>query len=139
MLKGFRDFILRGNVVDLAVAVVIAAAFAALVTAFSDSVIQPVINSVFYLLGISSQNDGGQIALPGNQFITLGALLTAILTFLITAAVVYFVFVGPMNAAKSRLAKDAGTDDDEPIDTALLREIRDLLKDQQQADRAVRG
>jgi large conductance mechanosensitive channel len=127
MIKGFRDFLLRGNVIDLAVAVVIGAAFTALVGAFSDSFITPVINSVFSALGLSKDGIGGTIGLPGEQAIDLGAMVGAIITFLITAAVVYFVFVVPMNAAKSRMAttqKEATLSSED-----LLEEIRDLLRD----------
>lgn len=128
MIKGFRDFIFRGNVLDLAVAVVIGAAFTAVVGVFGSALIQPVVNSVFSLLGLSTTDGiGGEIGLPGNQTINVGAIITALITFLITAAVVYFFFVAPMNVAKTRMAKQAGVEDDEPIDTALLREIRDLL------------
>lgn len=128
MLKGFKDFILRGNVIDLAVAVVIGAAFAALVGAFGTYLITPVINAIFALFGLSKDGLGGQIDIPGDQVINLGAIFNAILVFLITAAVVYFVFVAPMNAAKDRVARNSELDDEEPIDTLLLREIRDLLR-----------
>jgi large conductance mechanosensitive channel len=129
MLKGFRDFIFRGNVIDLAVAVVIGAAFTAVVTVFGSALITPIINSFFALVGVGKDSIGGSIALPGDQVINIGAIISAIITFLITAAVVYFVFVAPMNVAKSKLAKESGVDDNEPIETALLREIRDLLRD----------
>ena len=128
MLKGFRDFILRGNVIDLAVAVVIGGAFTALVGAFSKSFIEPVINSFFAILGIGKDSIGGSISLPGEQFINIGAMVSAIITFLITAAVVYFVFVAPMNAAKARLAKPSEEEELETVEE-LLGEIRDLLKD----------
>ncbi|MFN8126855.1 MAG: large conductance mechanosensitive channel protein MscL [Candidatus Nanopelagicales bacterium] len=128
MLKGFKDFILRGNVIDLAVAVVIGAAFTALVTAVTAGLIQPIINMVFGLIGIGTDGIGGTIALPEGQTLNLGLIVTAVITFVITAAVVYFVFVAPMNAAKSRFTKTA--EEELAEDTALLREIRDLLKDQ---------
>ena len=128
MLKGFRDFILRGNVIDLAVAVVIGAAFTALVGAFSDSFITPVINSVFSALGLSKDGIGGTIGLPGEQVINIGAMVGAIITFLITAAVVYFVFVVPMNAAKERLAYSTQKEEVASAES-LLEEIRDLIRD----------
>ena len=128
MIKGFRDFILRGNVIDLAVAVVIGAAFTALVGAFSDSFITPVINSVFSALGLSKDGIGGTIGLPGEQVINIGAMVGAIITFLITAAVVYFVFVVPMNAAKERLAYSTQKEEVASAES-LLEEIRDLLRD----------
>ncbi len=126
MLKGFKDFILRGNVIDLAVAVVIGAAFTALIGAFNDALITPVVNSVFAALGLSKDGIGGTLGLPGDQVINFGLIIGAAITFLITAAVVYFVFVAPMNAAKKRF-----TAEQEEPDTAedLLTEIRDLLKE----------
>ena len=129
MLKGFRDFILRGNVIDLAVAVVIGAAFTALIGVFNEALITPVVNSFFDLLGLSKDGIGGKIGLPGDQVINLGLIIGGIITFLITAAVVYFVFVAPMNAAKGRFAKEEVKD---ATAEELLAEIRDLLKDQKQ-------
>lgn len=125
MIKGFKDFILRGNVIDLAVAVVIGAAFTALIGAVTAGLIQPVINMVFGLLGIGSEGIGGTIALPEGQTLDLGLILTAIITFVITAAVVYFIFVAPMNAAKDRFTN---AEEELAEETELLREIRDLLK-----------
>lgn len=92
MLKGFRDFIMRGNVIDLSVAVVIGAAFTALVAAFTTNLIQPLVN-----LALGGGVNGGEISIGRDQVINLGAMINAIITFLITAAVVYFVFVVPMN------------------------------------------
>ncbi|PPB48690.1 large conductance mechanosensitive channel protein MscL [Arthrobacter pityocampae] len=132
MIKGFRDFVLRGNVIELAIAVVIGSAFTALVGAFTANIIDPVIASAG---GIDAEGPGFWIR-PGNDatFVDVGAVLTAVVTFLITAAVVYFVFVVPMNRARARLDALAGPDDAEeeapiPVDTALLTEMRDLLKD----------
>ncbi len=130
MLRGFRDFILRGNVIDLAVAVVIGAAFTALIGVFNTALITPVVNSFFDLLGLSKDGLGGVIGLPGGQEINLGLIIGGIITFLITAAVVYFVFVAPMNAAKGRFAKEKVED---ATAEELLAEIRDLLKDQKQS------
>lgn len=125
MLKGFKEFILRGNVIDLAVAVVIGAAFAALVGAVTTGLIQPIINVIFGLLGIGADGVGGTISLPEGQTLDLGLIITAVITFLITAAVVYFVFVAPMNAAKDRFTN--ATEEELAEETQLLREIRDLL------------
>ena len=89
MLKGFRDFILRGNVVDLAVAVVVGTAFAAIVTAFTKSLIEPLINSV---TPPSSPGFGVQLVEgKENTYIDLAAVITAAINFLIVAAVVYWV------------------------------------------------
>jgi large conductance mechanosensitive channel len=127
MLKGFRDFLLRGNVIDLAVAVVIGAAFTALVAAFGDNVIEPVVNSVLSLIGIGTEGIGGTLDLPGGQTINIGAVVTAAINFLITAVIVYFIFVAPMSAAKNRFAKESERSEEEQV--ALLREIRDALVD----------
>ena len=89
MLKGFKDFILRGNVVDLAVAVVVGAAFTSIVTSFTKTVIEPLINAV-----TPPASPGFGIQLidgKSNTYIDLASLITAILNFLIVAAVVYFV------------------------------------------------
>jgi large conductance mechanosensitive channel len=127
MLKGFRDFIMRGNVIDLAVAFVIGAAFTALVQAFVKGLIDPIVRIA---MGGSADNLGGTITVSG-QVIDFGLIINAIITFLITAAVVYFVFVAPMNAYRKRTAKPA-EEAPEAEEVALLREIRDALR--QQAD-----
>lgn len=127
MLKGFRDFIMRGNVVDLAVAVVVGAAFTALVTAFSDAIIAPILATI----GGPDSAGWGFTLVEGNDatFVNLGALFTAAFSFLITAAVVYFIFVAPMNAYRTRREAKLGTEEPEevPEDIALLTQIRDLL------------
>lgn len=130
MIRGFRDFILRGNVVELAIAVVIGTAFTALVTSFTTSIIEPVIASAG---GIDAAGFGFRIR-PGNDatFVDIGAVITAAVTFLITAAVVYFLFVVPLNRANERLrslaAPQEPVDEPTPVDIALLTEMRDLLK-----------
>lgn len=118
---------MRGNVIDLAVAFVIGAAFTALVKTFSDAFITPLINSFFSVLGLSKDGVGGSVGIPGGQELNFGIMVGAILTFIITAAVVYFVFVAPMNAAKSRMTT---TEKEEVITSEeLLEEIRDLLRE----------
>ena len=94
MIKGFKDFILRGNVIDLAVAVVIGAAFTALVAAFTSNIIEPVLN----IFGGVDTGTIGFYLVPSNPgtYINVSAILNAIITFLITALVVSFVFVAPM-------------------------------------------
>lgn len=128
VIKGFKDFLLRGNVIDLAVAVVIGTAFTALVAAVTAGLIQPIVNMVFGLLGISSGGIGGTLSIPGGQELNFGLIITAVITFMITAAVVYFIFVAPMNAAKERFTKSQEEEADEQIE--LLTEIRDLLRSQ---------
>jgi large conductance mechanosensitive channel len=123
MVKGFRDFIMRGNIVDLAIAVVIGVAFTALVAAVTDALIKPLIG-VFLGGGVS----GGTFTVRGQVF-NVGAVITAIITFLITAAVVYFLIVVPMKKLADRRAPgDADVPTPAPSDEAvLLTEIRDLL------------
>jgi large conductance mechanosensitive channel len=125
MLKGFRDFIMRGNVIDLAVGIVIGAAFTSLVTAFSTSFLLPLINMV----GASSTTLGAKIDLPGkDNAITWGAFLSAVIAFLMTAAVVYFLVVLPMNKFAERRKKTGEPETDTPTEEVqLLREIRDAL------------
>jgi len=129
MLKGFKDFILRGNVIELSIAVVVGTAFTALVTAFTTNIINPIIAAAG---GVEAQGLGFHIW-PGNEktFVNVGAVLSAFVTFLITAAVVYFIFVAPMNRinrmVKNRLATAEPEEKPLPADTALLAEIRDLL------------
>jgi large conductance mechanosensitive channel len=132
MFKGFKDFILRGNVIELAIAVVIGSAFTALVAAFTNNIINPVIAAAG---GMNADGLGFRIWQDNPAtFINIGGVLTALVTFLITAAVVYFIFVAPMNKinslVKDRLSTAEPEEEPLPADTALLAEIRDLLKEQ---------
>ncbi|WJZ02089.1 large conductance mechanosensitive channel protein MscL [Corynebacterium freiburgense] len=130
MLQGFKDFILRGNVIDLAVAVVIGSAFTAIVTAFTDNLINPMIASV----GSVDASGLGFYIRSGDQatFMDFGAVITAAINFLIIAAVVYFVLVLPMNKLKAIQEARKGVEADEEtpasIEAELLTEIRDLLQ-----------
>lgn len=131
MFKGFKDFILRGNVIELAIAVVIGSAFTALVAAFTTNIINPVIAAAG---GMNADGLGFKIWENNPAtFINFGAVLTALVTFVITAAVVYFIFVAPMNKinslVKNRLSTEEPEEEPLPADTALLAEIRDLLKE----------
>ncbi|VXA96407.1 Large-conductance mechanosensitive channel [Arthrobacter sp. 9V] len=131
MLKGFKDFILRGNVIELAIAVVIGSAFTALVTAFTTNIINPVIAAAG---GMNADGLGFRIWENNPAtLVNIGAVLTALVTFVITAAVVYFIFVAPMNKinslVKNRLSTEEPEEEPLPADTALLAEIRDLLKE----------
>ncbi|GAA4783734.1 large conductance mechanosensitive channel protein MscL [Corynebacterium canis] len=130
MLQGFKDFIMRGNVIDLAVAVVIGGAFTAIVTAFTDNLINPAIAA----LGSADVSGlGFQITSNPATFMDFGKVITAALNFLIIAAVVYFVLVLPMNKLKELqdARKKVETEEDVPvpIEVELLSEIRDLLKE----------
>ncbi|MGY1630870.1 large conductance mechanosensitive channel protein MscL [Geodermatophilus sp. SYSU D01186] len=127
MLKGFKDFLLRGNVVDLAVAVVIGAAFTAVVASFADSFLTPLIG----LVGGGGEL-GGSLEVNGQTF-TWGAFLSQVITFAITAAVVYFAVVLPMKTIIERRKRGEEAGPAEPTLVELLIEIRDLLRAQQGA------
>jgi large conductance mechanosensitive channel len=106
MFKGFRQFIMRGNVIDLAVAVVIGAAFGAVVTSFVTNVLNPLIAAIVGKPDFSAFNitiNGGVIA--------YGLLLNALISFLLIATAVYFFMVAPMNAWKARQARGAAPAD----------------------------
>ncbi len=121
MLKEFQDFILKGNAIDLAVGVLIGAAFGGFVTAVTDGIIKPVI-----------QLAGGdpEVALKVWVF-DLGIVINAFISLLITGAVLFFIFVKPMNRLKELSKKpDSPVPPPEPsAEEKLLTEIRDLLKE----------
>jgi large conductance mechanosensitive channel len=126
VLKEFRDFVLRGNVVDLAVAVVIGAAFTALVQSFVRSFISPLIAAFAGKSGLSAL----KFTINGADFL-YGAFLQAVITFLITAAVVFFFVVKPMNVVLARIrSKDEPASEAPAEDIVLLTEIRDVLREQ---------
>lgn len=124
MLKGFKDFIMQGNVIDLAVAVVIGTAFASIVDAFTSAIINPLIA----LLGGNQEIGFAVQILDSNPETKMdfGLLLTAVINFLLVAAVIYFVLVSPMNKMKEAAAKRKGIEAP-ASDNDLLVEIRDLL------------
>ena len=102
MLKGFKDFILRGNVIDLAVAVVIGAAFGAVVKAFVDGLLMPLVAAIF------GQPDFSSLTFTiGKGVFTYGVFLNALVTFLLVAAAIYFVVVMPLNTLAERRARGA--------------------------------
>jgi large conductance mechanosensitive channel len=131
MLKGFKEFILRGNVIDLAVAVVIGTAFTGIVNAIVGSVLNPAIGALFDAESLAT-------ALPveipttsgGTSTMYFGAVIGAIIQFLLVAVVVYFALIVPINYMKrvSFRKKDEAKDDPAPpTELELLAEIRDLL------------
>lgn len=146
MLKGFKDFIMRGNVVDLAIAVVIGTAFAAVVSTFVTSIVKPIVSAAGGAnsngLGFSLRHTAGvpqnskADALGASTFIDFSAIINALIVFVITAAVVYFIFVLPMNKVQERRAarQAAGQPVAEPEtkseEVVLLEQIRDLLQAQ---------
>lgn len=131
MLKGFKEFISRGNAVDLAVGVVIGAAFGAVVTALVDSFINPLIAAIF---GKPDMSDLLTFTLrettEGPVVMSIGAVLTALLNFLIVAAAIYFMVVVPLNKLANLRKKDEPAIDEaaSPTEVELLTEIRDALK-----------
>jgi large conductance mechanosensitive channel len=100
VVKEFRQFLLRGNVVDLAVAVVIGAAFGAVVTAFVADLITPLIAAIFGKPSFSSLS----FTINGSHFL-YGDFLNAVLSFVLVAAAIFFVVVKPMNALAARRAR----------------------------------
>lgn len=126
MLKGFKDFLMRGNVIDLAVAVVMGTAFTSVVTAVTKGIINPLLA----VLGKTNELGLGVQLVSGKPatFIALGPIITALIDFVLVAAVLYFVLMVPMKTLKNRFgtAKVA-----EPSEIELLIEIRDLLAKQQ--------
>ena len=128
MVKGFKEFILRGNVIDLAVAVVIGAAFTIVVNALVDHLITPLIAAIFSEPDLSSV----LTFTINNAHFSIGAILDAALNFVLVAAAVYFVLVMPMNKLKERRAAGQEPIDEAPAeDILLLREIRDSLNNRQ--------
>ncbi|WP_187977617.1 large conductance mechanosensitive channel protein MscL [Mycetocola sp. JXN-3] len=137
MIKGFKEFILRGNVIDLAVAVVIGAAFTSVVNSIVENIFNPIIGALFKADSLNSTWILTIPTLDGSKpaEVKFGAVVGAIISFVIVAIVVYFVFVLPINHFKKRadalLAKNKDTAAEETpevsADVALLAEIRDLL------------
>lgn len=122
MLSGFKEFITRGNVIDLAVGLIIGGAFTAVVNALVESVIMPAISM---LVGSPSFDEFfvfGQVK--------IGVFLTAVVNFLLIAAAVYFCIVIPINTLNERRARKLGLDpeaEEEDPQIVLLKEIRDSL------------
>lgn len=128
MLKGFRDFVMRGNVVDLAIAVVIGTAFAKVVDTLVSSIITPILNALpgLSVNGLSFAIRGG--ALAPKTTINFSTIISSIIVFVLTAAVVYFVFVVPMTKIQRLRAGGLAPEPEAvPEATLLLREIRDAL------------
>lgn len=125
MIKGFKDFLLRGNIVDLAVGIAIGVAFTALVASFGTYFINPLIAA----LGGSGADGFGFYVLSDNPntFIDIGAIVNALIVFVVTMAVIYFVVVVPMQKLQARRKSGEGEPEEVPEDIALLREIRDSL------------
>ena len=124
MLDGFKKFLLRGNVIELATAVVIGAAFTGLVTAFTEAIITPLLEMAF---------DADALADATLGPFKIGLLLAAIINFLIIAAVVYFALIFPMAKLKERMDRRRGVAPEAPAETdvEVLQDIRELLRARQ--------
>ena len=124
MLKGFKEFISRGNVVELAVGVIIGAAFKNIVDALVDGIINPLIAAV---IGKPDFSDAFILTLNGTD-VKFGLLITAVINFILMAFAIYFCIVVPMNALNARRRKAEELAEEEASDEVkLLTEIRDAL------------
>ncbi|RMB61996.1 MscL family protein [Tessaracoccus antarcticus] len=119
-MTGFKNFILKGNLIELAVAFIMATAFGAVVTA-TVALLMDVIGKIGGTPDFSNWSPGG---------ISVGAWITALISFLIIAAVVYYLIVLPYTEAKKKFFPDEEESAGTPADVVLLEEIRDLLKNQ---------
>ena len=138
MLKEFKQFILKGNVVDLSTGVIIGAAFGTIVTAFTKGIVEPILRlpggggdmgkGLAWKIGTYVDEKGATVA----NNIDVGIIINAFIGFLITAAVIFFVIVKPANklmALKKKEEEEAAPPPPAPAaDIVLLTEIRDLLK-----------
>jgi large conductance mechanosensitive channel len=137
MLKGFKEFILRGNVIDLAVAVVIGAAFTAIVTAVVNGIFNPIIGAIFKAESLDSltwvlfeNTTTGEKA-----ELAYGTVIAALIQFLLVAIVLYFGFVMPINHLKKvqfrkKEAHEPDAEDTPPSELEVLLDIRELLASQ---------
>jgi large conductance mechanosensitive channel len=124
MIKEFREFLLRGNVVDLAVAVILGAAFGAVITSFVEDLLTPLLAA----LGGEPDFAGLTFSINGSRF-RYGEFINAVVSFLIIGAAVFFLVVKPVNTLMAR--RKAGEEPEPEAvaeDVILLGEIRDLLK-----------
>ena len=121
-MDGFKKFIMRGNVMELAVAVIIGAAFKTIVDKFVEGIVNPALGMIV------GQPNFDEAFIFGE--IKIGLVLTALVNFVITAGVIYFFMVRPMNVIAERMKKkeEAAPDPEPTEDVLLLREIRDALK-----------
>jgi large conductance mechanosensitive channel len=121
VLKEFRDFLMKGNLVELAVAIVMGIAFGLVIKSLVDNLITPIIGMVG---GVDFS--GETFSINGSTF-KYGQFINDLIAFLLTAAAVFFVIVKPVNMVMSRIRKPEEVAPDAPTETALLMEIRDLL------------
>jgi large conductance mechanosensitive channel len=124
VLKEFRDFLMKGNLVELAVAIVMGIAFGLVIKSLVDNLITPIIGMVG---GVDFS--GETFSINGSTF-RYGQFINDVITFVLTAAAVFFVIVKPVNMFMARIRKPEELAPDAPTETALLIEIRDLLASQ---------
>lgn len=133
MIAGFKDFIMRGNVVDLAVAVVIGAAFGAVVTSLVDGILNPLIAAIFGQVDLSgvltfTLREGPEPGPADDTVLSIGLVLDAVLRFLLIAAAIYFFVVTPLNRLAARRKQGEEPEPEAPAeDVLILTEIRDIL------------
>ncbi|MFD6447268.1 large conductance mechanosensitive channel protein MscL [Promicromonospora sp. NPDC060204] len=137
LFNGFKEFIARGNVIDLAVGIAIGTAFTAVVTGLLDGIINPLIAAVFGQTDISGV---GHFVINNAKF-SIGEFLQAVLNFLIVAAAIYFLVVLPINKLKSlrKPAQEEAVEEALAEEVVLLTEIRDLLRVQAGASSGARS
>ena len=124
MIKGFKEFIMKGNVVDLAVGIAIGVAFTTLVAAFGTYFVNPI---VAVAGGDNARGFGFEIT-NESTFINIGAIINALIVFVVTMAVIYFAIVVPMQKMQELRKRGEEEPEATPEDIALLREIRDALQ-----------
>ena len=123
MIKEFRDFVTRGNLVELAVAFVMGIAFAAVVTSLTENVVMPIVAIPF-----GEPNFNSLTWTVNDSVVAYGAFITAAVTFLLVALGVFFLIVKPINALRARQVAGEETAAEPPEDIRLLTEIRDELR-----------
>jgi large conductance mechanosensitive channel len=125
MIKGFKGFLMRGNVIDLAVGIAIGVAFTSLVAAFGANFVNPI---VAVAGGDSASGFGFHITDSEQTFVNIGALINALIVFVVTMAVIYLAVVVPMEKLQSLRKTESDEAEAPPEEVALLREIRDALQ-----------
>jgi large conductance mechanosensitive channel len=125
MLKGFRDFLMRGNVIDLAVAVVIGVAFGAVVTAVVEGLLTPLIGAI----GGVKDFSGATFTVNGSQF-RYGLVINALISFILVAAAIYFFVIYPLQRIQDMRRRGDVPTPAPSDEVVLLTEIRDLLRTQ---------
>ena len=126
MIKGFKEFIAQGNALELAVAVIIGAAFKPIV----DAITKVILDIIGQIVGQPNFDSIGQFKIfaSSTEYIQPGTILTAVVNFFLITIAVYFAIVMPMNKIKERMAKQKAEEEaNEVTDVELLTEIRDLL------------